>query len=188
MKVCILAKGPTLSRYPGRDGYKEVWGLNQLGLAHDLDRLFVMDDLKMRMPAWDPDLPEALMDYKQPIVTSKVYEEWPASVRFPIEDVSKFFGLPLGISFYSTVDYMIALAVFEGYDVIELFGVDCANPKREETTRCSIARWIAVAQDRGVRVKTLPGSFFQWYTQTGVCYEQGLYGYAGAPRIEDLAS
>jgi hypothetical protein len=186
MRLAILAKGPTLQRYPGRDGYKEVWGLNQLGLTRDLDRLFVMDDLVLRMPAWDADLPEALKHYPRPIVTSKVYEDWPTAQRFPIEEVAKHFGLPLGISMYSTVDYMIALGVYEGYDVIELFGVDCTQAKREERERASIARWIAVAQNAGVRVIAQPQSFFYWYTNTGVCYEHGMYGYAGPPRIESL--
>ena len=81
---------------------------------------------------------------------------------------------------------MIALAIHEGYDVIEMFGVDCANPRREETVRCSIARWIAVAQSKGIRVKVHEGSFFLWFTATSICYEQGLYGYHQPPRIEGL--
>jgi len=145
-----------------------------------------MDDLLLRLPAWDPALPEALKFYKGRLITSRKYPEWPASEEYPLTKVSGYFGLPLGISFYSTVDYMIALAVYEGYEVIDLYGVDCANPKREETVRCSIARWIAVAQSSGVRVTTCPGSFFHWFTVTGICYEQGLYGYAGPPRIENL--
>ena len=183
-KVAILAKGPTLGKFQGIDG--EVWGLNQIGLTHDLTRLFVMDDLKMRMPLWDAEFDTWSKDYDKPIITSKAYPEWPTSERFPIEAVAKFFGLPLGISFYSTVDYMIALAIYEGYDVIKLYGVDCTQAKREETARCSIARWIAVAQAHGVRVEAQSGSFFTWYTNTGHCYESGLYGYAGPPRIEDL--
>ena len=185
MRVAILAKGKTLSNYS--EGFDEVWGLNQLGMTHDLDKLFVMDDLKQRMPIWDPMLPEWLQTYEGEIVTSRVYEEWPTAIRFPIEAVAKHFGLPLGISFYSTVDYMIALAIFQGMSEIHLFGVDCADPKREETVRCSIARWIAVAQNNNIKVITQDGSFFHWFTVTGICYENGLYGYAGAPRIENLA-
>jgi hypothetical protein len=188
VKVAILAKGDSLKRYPGRGGFDEVWGLNQLGQSLDLDKLFVMDDLKARLPHWTgPEFPEWLKSYDKPIITSRDYAEWPTSERFPLEDVAKDFGLPLGISFYSTPEYMIALAIHQGFECIELFGVDCANPKREETVRVSIGRWIAVAQARGVRVVTYPGSFFQWYTAPGICYEKGLYGYVGAPRIEELA-
>lgn len=184
MKVALLAKGKTLAKFDGE--YDEVWGLNQIAKSHDLTKLFVMDDLIYRMPAWDSDFPEWLKTYDKPIITSKKYADWPTSESFPIKEVAKKFGLPLGISMYSTVDYMLALAIYLGASQIDLFGIDCANPKREETTRVSIGRWIAVAQSHGIKVNSLPGSFFQWFTVTGVCYEQGLYGYVGAPRIEEL--
>jgi len=184
MRIALLAKGPTLSQFEGE--YDEVWGLNQLCKSHDLTRLFVMDDLIYRMPAWDADLPEWLKTYDKPIITSRAYPEWPTSVEYPIRDVCQEFGLPLGMAMYSTVDYMIALGIHEKVDQMDLYGIDCSHPKREERTRVSIAMWIGVAMSKGVRVTTKPGSFFQWYTQSGVAYEQGLYGYAGPPRIEDL--
>ncbi len=186
MKIAILAKGETLSKFQGK--YDEVWGLNQLGKTHELDKLFVMDDFKARLPYWNNnDFPEWLKTYDKPIITSRAYPEWPTSENFPIRELARYFGLPLGISMYSTVDYMIALAIYMGVSQIDLYGVDCANPKREETTRVSIGMWIGIAMSKGIKVTTQPGSFFQWYTVTGVCYEQGLYGYVGAPRIEELA-
>jgi len=147
-----------------------------------------MDDLKLRMPEWDPDLPERLKRYEGRIITSRAYPEWPTSEAFPLKDVAGHFGLPLGISFYSTVDYMIAHAIYEGFGLIDLYGVDCVQPRRDERERVSIAGWIKVAQMEGIRVIAQSGSFFKWYTDTGTCYEHGLYGYAGPPRIEDLST
>lgn len=188
MKIAILAKGPTLQQYPGRDPFDLVWGLNQIGGTHSLDALFVMDDLKARLPYWaGPDFCEWLKGYDRPLITSKAYPEWELSQSYPIVEVANFFGLPLGISMYSTVDYMLALAVYQRATEIHLYGVDCANPKREETVRVSIGKWIGVAQSHGIRVVSQPGSFFQWQTNVGVNYEQGLYGYSGPPRIEILA-
>ena len=186
MRIAILAKGGTLGKYPGKEGYDEVWGLNQLAKSHDLDKLFVLDDLIYRMPAWDPDLPEWLKTYDKPIITSKKYDDWPTAEEFPIREVCHEFGLPLGMAMYSTVDYMLAYGAWLGVEQMDLYGVDCANPKREERVRVSIAMWIGVAQSRGIRVTTKPGSFFQWYTVPGVCYEEGLYGYCSPPRIEEL--
>lgn len=185
MKVAILAKGPTLEKFPGF-GYEEVWGLNQLCKSHCLTKLFVMDDLIHRMPAWDPDLPEYLKTYDKPIITSRAYPEWPTSVEYPLVEHCKEFGLPLGMAMYSTVDYMIAHGILSGATQMDLYGVDCSHPKREERVRVSIAMWIGIAMSRGIRVTTQNGSFFHWYTVPGICYEQGLYGYAGPPRIEDL--
>jgi len=185
VRVAILAKGPTLKAFvPGE--HDEVWGLNQLCKSHDLDRLFVMDDLVYRMPAWDPELPEYLKTYCKPIVTSREYADWPTSVEFPIREVCHEFGLPLGMAMYSTVDYMLALGIYEGVEQMDLYGVDCSHPKREERVRVSIAMWIGIAMSRGIRVTSQPGSFFQWYTVPGVAYENGLYGYVSPPGIEEL--
>ena len=185
MKIAILAKGPTLKDFGGE--FDEVWGLNQLGKSHDLDKLFVMDDLKARMPYWDPELPEWLKTYEKPFLTSRAYPEWSTAQRFPIEAVCRHFGVPLGMSFYSSVDYMLALAIYQGAKEIHLFGVDCSDPKREETVRVGIALWIGVAMGRGIRVISRPGSYYQWFTVPGVCYEKGMYGYVGPPKIEALA-
>lgn len=197
MKICLLAKGESLNKYPGSDGYDEVWGLNQVAMSHDLSRVFVMDDLRGRLPLWTgPEFPLWLQTYDKPIITSTAYPEWPTSQPFPIEDIARWYELPLGISMYSTVDYMLALAIYEccdryGFDgnhnQIDLFGIDCADPKREETVRVSIGKWIGAAQSRNIIVTSQPGSFFQYLTVTGICYEKGLYGYIFPPRIEDLA-
>jgi len=185
VKIAVLAKGPSLQAFSGE--FDQVWGLNQLARSHDLDKLFVMDDLKSRMPYWDAELPEWLKTYDRPIVTSRAYPEWPTAERYPVEDVAQHFGIPLGLSYYSSVDYMIALAVYQGVTELHLFGVDCSDPKREETVRVGIGLWIGVAMGRGVRVVTYPGSYYQWFTVPGICYEKGMYGYVGPPRIESLA-
>jgi hypothetical protein len=186
MRVCLLAKGPTIQKYPGPEAYDEVWGLNQLCKSHDLTCLFVMDDLQLRMPAWDAEFPEWLKTYDRPIITSRAYPEWPTAVEFPIREVCKKHGWPLGMAMYSTVDYMLAYGIHIGVSQMDLYGVDCAHPKREERERVSIAMWIGVAMSKGIKVTTQGGSFFHWYTQPGIAYEHGLYGYAGAPRIEEL--
>ena len=114
MKLAILAKGKTLEKYPGREGFDEVWGLNQIGQSHALDRLFVMDDLELRLPFYNgPEFPDWLKTYPGRIITSKPYPDWPTSEAFPIYEVAKNFHLPLGIAFYSTVDYMLALGIHE---------------------------------------------------------------------------
>lgn len=184
MRIAILAKGPSLQRFEPQ--HDEVWGLNQLGKSHDLDLLFVMDDLRMRLPGWDPDLPEWLKTYDRRIMTSKVYPEWPTAEEFPIQEVCRAHGWPQGISFHGSVDYMLAYGIHIGAKRMDLYGVDCINPKREERTRVSIAMWIGIAQSRGIHVTTQPGGFFQWFTQPGVCWEQGMYGYSAPPRMEVL--
>jgi len=186
MKLAFLAKGNTLSKYPGREGYDEVWGLNQTAQTHDLDRLFVMDDLELRLPFYDGnEFPEWLKSYSGRLITSRAYSEWPSSEAFPLIDVAKNLGLPLGVAMNSTVDYMFAMAIHEKASHIDLWGVDCA-PKNMDFIRCSTAIWIGATLGRGITVKAPHGSAFRPWTDVGRCLEQGLYGYVERPRIEDL--
>jgi hypothetical protein len=184
MKIALLAKGPTLSQFSGE--FDEVWGLNQVAQTHELDRAFVMDDLKLRLPYYDGnEFPEWLKGYSGRLITSKAYPEWPTSEDYPLMDVVRTFGIPLSIACYSTVDWMIALAIHEGVGEIHLFGVDCVAPGLD-MARCSAAIWIGAAMSRGIRVTSKQGSAFTWWTNTGICMDQGFYGYVGRPRIESL--
>jgi hypothetical protein len=196
MRVAILANGKTVNNFtsnPTIQGkYDKVWGLNQVATWKDieLDKCFVMDDLKLRMPYYaGHDFTDWLKGYEKPIVTSRVYEEWPTTEAYPIKEIAYYFGLPLGISMYSTPDYMIALAVYEGATQIDLFGCDYADGhKNTSEMMLATAQWIGAALARGVLVRTFVGSTFQWITNPGVIMENGLYGYTRKPRIEELVN
>ena len=195
MRLAILGAGASIEHYPGRNGdnyknpYDEVWALN--GMAYwpsceDIDRLYVMDDLVYRLPYYNnTELSESLKTYEKRIITSRAYNDWPTSERFPIEDCVQEFGLPLGIAMYSTPDFMIAHAVMEGYDSIDLFGVDNITKCVPEMTS-STSKWIGVAQSRGITVNSYVGSHHTFHTATAFAHEFGLYGYAFRPRIEKL--
>lgn len=196
MRIAILANGETVKNLTNNPtitkNYDQIWGLNQQATwkGLKLDKCFVMDDLKLRMPFYAGyDFTEWLKTYDRPIITSRAYPEWPTSEDYPIHEIAHYFGLPLGISMYSTPDYMIAQAIYEGANHIDLFGVDMTAPvKDSEQMRCATAQWIGAAHARGVLCRTFVGSFFQYFTNPGVCMEQGLYGYAKRPRIEDLVN
>ncbi len=196
MRLAILALGASKQYYPGRGGdeyknpYDQVWALN--GMAYfpecqDIDRLYVMDDLVYRLPQYSgEEFPKSLQTYEKRIITSRVYSDWPTAERFPIEDCVEEFGLPLGISLYSTPDYMIAHAIMEGFTSIDLFGVDNLDKAVGEMST-STAKWIGVAQSRKITVNAYQGSHHQYHCSNAVAMEFGLYGYAFRPRIETLA-
>lgn len=196
MRIAILANGNTNRNFtsnPTVQGkYDQVWGLNQLATwkGIELDKCFVMDDLKLRMPFYAGyDFVNWLKEYPRPIITSKAYEEWPTSEAYPIKEIAHYFGLPLGVSFYSTPDYMIALAVYEGAHHIDLFGVDMSDmTKGAIEMKLATAQWIGAAEARGVLVRSFVGSIFQYLTNPGICMETGLYGYVQRPRIEELTN
>jgi len=146
-----------------------------------------MDDLEHRMPMYAGyEFCEDLKSYEGRMITSRAIDAWPSSERYPIEDHCKFFGIPLGLAMYSSPDYMIAMAIMEGVDEIDLYGVDMIT-KGQEEMRAGTALWIGVAMAKGLKVQSFPGSFYQFYTAPAVGMEFGLYGYAFRPRIENLS-
>jgi len=148
-----------------------------------------MDDLKYRMPFYAGyDFVEWLKTYDRPIVTSKAYDEWPGSEDYPLKEICHYFGVPLGTAMYSTVDYMIALAIYEGATQIDLYGVDMTNKEAPTEMVLGTAAWIGAALARGVLVKALQGSIFTFLSNPGITMEAGLYGYVQRPRIEDLVN
>jgi len=195
MKIAILANGDTVQQFTKTGAIKpkhdEVWGLNQQATwkGLELDRCFIMDDLKLRMPFYAGyDFVNWLKDYPKPVITCKAYDEWPTSEDYPIKEIAHYFGLPLGMAFYSTVDYMIALAIYEGATQIDLYGVDMANKEAPTEMVLGTAAWIGAALARGVYVRTFLGSIFQYISNPGIAAEAGLYGYVHKPRIEELVN
>lgn len=193
MRVAILANGDTVKNFganPALRKHDKVWGLNQQATWKSvvLDRCFIMDDLKLRMPFYSSyDFTEWLKTYPLPIITSRAYPEWPTAREFPIKEICHYFGVPLGMSMQSTPDYMIALAIYEGATHIDLFGVDMVTVNTPEM-HMATAQWIGAAEARGVMVRTFAGSRFQALTNPGCVHEHALYGYVLKPRIEDLVN
>lgn len=195
MKIAILANGETVQQFTKsaaiKPKYDEVWGLNQQSTwkGITLDKCFIMDDLKLRMPFYAGyDFVNWLKMYDKPIITSKAYEEWPTSEAYPIQEICHYFGLPLGTAMYSTVDYMIALGIYKGAHQLDLYGVDMTSKTAPPEMLMGTAQWIGAAHARGVYVRSFVGSMFQYLTNPGVCLEAGLYGYVQRPRIEDLVN
>ena len=144
-------------------------------------------DLRERLPHYaSPEFAEWLQTYKQPIITSKRYKDWPTSIAYPLHQAVKEFGLPLATAYYSTPDYMIAYAIMTGVKQIDMYGVDLTNAGIVDM-RMSTAQWVGAAQARGVHITALRGSALAAILDQGCVLERGIYGYASRPRIEELA-
>lgn len=90
-----------------------------------------------------------------PLYMWKHYEDLPTSTPYPIKEIQAFFG---GTRlFTSSLDYMVAKALFEGYEEIELYAFRMGNPLYRH--QVSSGRWwLKQCADRGVRVTHLSPS------------------------------
>jgi hypothetical protein len=78
-----------------------------------------------------------------PLHCMEVYPEFPASVRYPIEEVRKRYGN----FFTSTFAYMMALAMMQGYKHIEAYGFEMLAGTEYFYQRDSAEYFLGLAQD-----------------------------------------
>lgn len=106
------------------------------------------------------------------------YQEVPSSVKYPFREIVEFClenrlvdetGQVIEL-FTSTMDYMLALAIFQGRKEIRFFGVEAASGTEYERQREGIAFWIGVAVGSGIKIVRQSKSQL---------LNKPLYGYTG---------
>ena len=174
--VTIVAMGASHSDFtshtainqsPGTD---EVWAINAMAAAIRCDRAIIMDDLKLlieRMPGY-----EFVYNFDKPIITSKAYSFAPTSETYPLEEVVNHIYIPY---LNTTVAYAFALAWYEGFKEIRLFGCDFTYPNSHaaESGRGNVEFLIGLAT--ADKVKTIIASTS---TLMDMNVKRKFYGYA----------
>jgi len=143
----------------------EIWTLNEsparrFGYVKRVSRHFQLH------PYWnfmregnqnDPEHAEWLKVQTFPIYTQEVYEDIPASVKYPLDEIFDFFGLKREgpdhwKEFTSTFPYMLALAAYEGFDRIEAYGFEMGSETEYSYQRPSVHLWLGIL--RGMYLTT----------------------------------
>jgi hypothetical protein len=144
-KVAIIGFTPSRNEAPYTNPDFEIWALNDLFEAIPrCDRLFqihsrqTIDTYTTRGER--ASYIERLREIKVPIYMVEAHEDIPNSVAYPLDDMVKAFG-PY---FTNTISYMIALAIWEGFTEIHIYGVDMAVGCLAPETRVLTAdlRWV----------------------------------------------
>ncbi len=162
--VAILGLGPSLEEYVNlvkrlgaRDKYcDETWGINAVGDIIQCDRIFHMDDVRIQeiRAAAAPQSNIAAMlkwlkKHPGPIYTSRLHEDYPGLVEFPLEDVINDLRHPY---MNNTAAYAMAYAIHSGATKISLFGCDYTYPNAHdaERGRACLEFWCGWAAACGV--------------------------------------
>lgn len=93
-----------------------------------------------------------------PIYMHERQAEIPASVEYPLKEIRRYYGNVMEKGghvikdFYTTTPpYMLALALYLGYDRVELYGIDLDKEERQ-AHRDSVFYWIGYLRGVGVQV------------------------------------
>ncbi len=184
--VAIIALGPSSRDYvaqmcskKGFLGVDEVWGVNTANRCYRLDKVFIMDDLKVverRYPDWGSELRRE----KIPIITCKEYEDYPSAVAYPLKEV---IDIVEDDYFSTTVAYQIGLAILMGVKDLYIYGADYYYPNAiavESGLGC-VGYLLGIAKGKGVNFKvpntsTLMDAHLAYQDENG-SVRRKLYGY-----------
>ncbi len=159
----------------------EVWGINYLGAAWYLDRLIHVD------PVWAylgnevvRDMCERTAKNGTPVYTSWPYnpttnQTYPNFRLYPFDEITRTLG---GCYINGSVSAAIAMALYEGFNEISLFGCDFSYPDAHvsESGRACCEFWLGVATQRGVKIAVAQNS-----TLLDISTGQQPYGWFADP-------
>ena len=229
---CVQILGLGTSVYeckPRKEEGKERWGLQYVWKSHEIDRAFVMDDrdwIVQKNNTLGRNIQAEINGYDWPIYTAKLWGDLDHCIEYPLQHVLSIFpnfkhrvlkktdqGEEIdeiqGKYFLNSFCYMIALAIFEGFERIELFGCDMTNmygrkqkdPESEKMIdgviyepkdqpdetwndeRNCVNFWMGVAMGRGIEIVISRGSRI---TKPIVEGAPTLYGYEVSESISKI--
>jgi hypothetical protein len=159
-KLAMVGYASSWTETPWEDKTFEIWIMNGMYLiAPRYDRVFDIHDLdEIKHRPQKPDEPkhyEALKTLTKPVYMQEHYGEIPASVKFPLNELTKKFYIPaMGDKLFTTctVTHMLMLAIHEGFDEIHLYGIDEAVDGEYKDEMPGVLYWLGVAHGKGIKI------------------------------------
>lgn len=158
-KVAIVGFAPTsmkdVSTFFGNPEF-EIWGLNQLymafpAMAEHATRWFQIHSRQ----SYDVNIRRDHSHHKWmseqrtfPIYMQEKQPDIPVSIAFPKELIMKEFGN----YFTNSISWEIALAIYEGFEEIHIYGVDMAMDSEYQYERPSVEYFLGWAKGRGIKL------------------------------------
>lgn len=165
MKIIIVGKGIGWDNAPPLSLDYQVLGITQCNLRREFDRVIDMNDYSDNR--WGEEETEGYLASKE--LTKAKSVPYIDLEHYPLEKVIEFFGTDY---FSNTVDYAIALAIYEGYTEIDLYGINMAVGSEYEFEKPGVDFWCGVAIGKGVKVTVHGNRSMIMKTKDGL-----LYGY-----------
>ena len=177
-EVTILSLGPSRVQCPFQT--EELWGVYRCILEPDLqdvkfDKLFCVDGINQTINDHPPMEIKAITksldrakELNIPVVgmhhtVLSRSEEQPIE-KFPLREIVK----ELKANFFApTPSWMMAYAIYKGYEKIEIYGIDQGPQLYYQAGKAHMTYWIGYAIGRGIQVQLGIGSL-RW------CYSGGL--------------
>lgn len=182
-QVAIVGGARTRNQAPFTDTTWEIWAFSSLRLhTPRITRWFEMHapgDLQSQLRTSTrkrhsyAEYTQFLRSLECPIYMQQADETLVHSVTYPLEEAINEFGRV----FTSTVSYMIALAIMEGYHTIGVWGVHLTERTVYARQRPAVENLLGIARQRGIHVYLPPGCPLRVPVRPKLSTTDVLYGY-----------
>ena len=160
--VNIIGKGQGWENAPVEG---ETWGITQLILRRPVKRVIDMNDYSL----WGPvEAEEARLSRIKAMDLGIPYIDLE---NYPLQEIIDYFATDY---FSSTVDYAIALAIYERFSEINLYGVNMSNLSEYSYQKPGVDFWCGVAIGKGINLKSHSPISTIMKTRDGLLYGYGL--------------
>ena len=126
----------------------EVWGATQLIVHRWVSRVIDMNDYSD--DKWGID--QRLLADKAIAKAKEGNIPYTDLDNYPGDEIINYFGTDF---FTNTIDYMLALAIYEGATEINIYGVAMNAPEEYQYQRPGIHFWVGQAMGRGIKVRIM---------------------------------
>lgn len=139
----------------------EIWTVNN-GYKHGVPRIDRLYEMHQYWQLTDPNIKPDHWEWLQqehdfPIYMYDGFLEVPNAVRYPIEDIAASIYTPR-LYFTSSISYLVAHALYENVERVELYGVDLDSSTEYAYQKAGTEYLLGVAIGRGVDVYIADGS------------------------------
>jgi hypothetical protein len=191
--VAIVGSNPLSRGHAPWDSDIPIWVFNEAsaGWAKDLKvaavfQLHLPMIFRSRHNHAFAEYYEWLKDEKPyPIYMQEKYPDVPSSVRLPLDEMVEILPAPIQVRigkepertkyFTSSVAYAIAFAIYEGYERIEIYGVETLSDTEYVQQRDGITLWMGIALGMGIEIEMHTAAGFLSCVQ---------YGYEGSFMVD----
>ena len=181
-EVHIIGKGPGWDLAPDEG---ETWGANDLlawrngnvKLTFYIDRHLHLKEDSGDLSLMNDVVTERCNKHHVPVFCTQKYDDIPTSMEFPIYDIIDAFG---GIDYFgNSIDYMIAYAIYMGFEHIHLYGVNMKYGTVYIWEKPVTSFWLGVAIGHGVEVSVHGANSEMLFTA-----DRNLYSYGTVQNMD----
>ena len=199
-KVCIVGYAEN-SRHLAwyNDPDCEIWGVNQLGrFIPRADRWFQIHtdwDDKTKWAA-NTNVGQWMADAPIPIYMIQHHQEIPNSIPYPVDRVKQKLGLAgdpfipgSDLDYFtSTIAFMYALAIAEGFEEIGIYGIDLIIGREYFFEKSCVEFYMGIAHARGIHIHKPANSALLWQSHRYGYQQEPDYGFYGLKNLKARAA